>query len=51
MAAVARETKGPVKWADLAEAESLRAGEFLTTCSKGQADAAATTRLADKSRR
>jgi len=48
MAAVARETKGPVKWADLAEAESYARGEFLTDLLKGQADAAATTRLADK---
>jgi carboxypeptidase C (cathepsin A) len=48
MAAVARETKGPVKWADLAEVESYARGEFLTDLLKGQADAAATTRLADK---
>ncbi|MGH6712527.1 MAG: S10 family peptidase [Bradyrhizobium sp.] len=48
MVAVAREAKGPVKWADLAEAENYARGEFLTDLLKGQADAAATTRLADK---
>lgn len=48
MAAVAREAKGPVKWADLAEAESYARGEFLADLLKGQADAEATTRLSDK---
>ena len=48
MVAVARETKSPVKWADLADAESYARGEFLTDLLKGQADTAATTRLADK---
>jgi len=48
MAAVAKETKGPVKWADLAEAERYARGEFLTDLIKGQADTEATTRLADK---
>src|SRR3954453_7192265 len=45
MAAVARELKGPVKWADLADAESYARGEFLTDLLKGQADTAATARL------
>jgi carboxypeptidase C (cathepsin A) len=48
MAAVAREAKGPVKWADLAETERYARGEFLVDLLKGQADAEATTRLADK---
>jgi carboxypeptidase C (cathepsin A) len=48
MAAVAREAKGPVTRADLAEAERYAQGEFLTDLIKGQADKQATTRLADK---
>src|SRR6195952_3496277 len=48
MAAVAREAKGPVKWADLAETERYARGEFLIDLLKGQVDAEATTRLADK---
>jgi carboxypeptidase C (cathepsin A) len=48
MAAVAREARGPVTLADLAEAERYAQGEFLTDLIKGQADKQATTRLADK---
>ena len=48
MAAVARQAKGPVTRADLAEVESYAQGEFLADLIKGQADAQATTRLADK---
>ena len=48
MAAVAREAKGPVKWADLADVERYARGEFVADLLKGQADAEATTRLADK---
>jgi carboxypeptidase C (cathepsin A) len=48
MAAVAREAKGPVKRADLADVEGYARGEFLADLLKGQADAEATTRLSDK---
>lgn len=48
MAAVAREAKGPVTRADLAEVERYARTEFLTDLMKGQADTEATTRLADK---
>lgn len=48
MAAVAREAKGPVTRADLAEVERYAQGEFLTDLIKGQADKEATTRLSDK---
>jgi carboxypeptidase C (cathepsin A) len=48
MAAVARQTKGPVTRDDLAEVERYARGEFLTDLLKGQADTEATTRLADK---
>jgi len=48
MAAVARESRGPVTRTDLAEVERYAQGEFLTDLIKGQADKAATTRLADK---
>ena len=48
MAAVAREAKGPVTRADLAEVERYARGDFLLDLIKGQADAEATTRLADK---
>jgi carboxypeptidase C (cathepsin A) len=48
MAAVAREAKGPVTRADLAEVERYASTDFLTDLMKGQADAEATTRLADK---
>jgi carboxypeptidase C (cathepsin A) len=48
MAAVAREAKGPVTAADMADVEGYARGEFLVDLIKGTADAAATTRLADK---
>jgi carboxypeptidase C (cathepsin A) len=48
MAAVAREAKGPVTRADLAEVERYARNEFLVDLVKGQADTEATTRLADK---
>ncbi|HEV2154665.1 S10 family peptidase [Bradyrhizobium sp.] len=46
--AVAREAKGPVKRADLADVEAYARGEFLTDLVKGEADREATNRLADK---
>ena len=48
MAAVAREKKGPVSRADMADVENYARGEFLADLVKGTADTAATTRLADK---
>jgi carboxypeptidase C (cathepsin A) len=48
MAAVAREAKGSVTRADLADVERYAQGEFITDLLKGQADQQATTRLADK---
>jgi carboxypeptidase C (cathepsin A) len=48
MAAVAREKKGPVTRADMADVEAYARGEFLADLVKGQADTEATTRLADK---
>jgi carboxypeptidase C (cathepsin A) len=48
MAAVAREAKGAVTAADLTDVEQYAQGEFLADLVKGQADAEATTRLADK---
>jgi carboxypeptidase C (cathepsin A) len=48
MAAVAREAKGPVTRADLADVEQYARGDFLLDLIKGQADAEATARLADK---
>jgi carboxypeptidase C (cathepsin A) len=48
MAAVAREAKGPVTRNDVAEVERYAGGEFLADLVKGQADAEATNRLADK---
>ena len=48
MAAVAREAKGPVTWNDLADVERYARSDFLLDLVKGQADAEATTRLADK---
>ena len=48
MAAVAREAKGAVTRADMADVESYARGEFLQDLVKGQADTAATNRLADK---
>jgi len=48
MAAVAREVKGPVSRADMADVERYARGDFLSDLVKGEADAEATTRLADK---
>jgi len=48
LAAVAREKKGPVSRADMADVENYARGEFTADLLKGQPDAAATTRLADK---
>ena len=48
MAAVAREAKGPVIRADMAEVESYARSDFMTDLLKGEADTEATTRLADK---
>ncbi|WKA26557.1 S10 family peptidase [Bradyrhizobium roseum] len=48
MAAVAREAKGPVTRADLADVERYAQGEFITDLLKGQADREATMRLSDK---
>lgn len=46
--AVAREAKGPVKRADLADVEAYARGEFLADLVKGEADKEATNRLADR---
>jgi carboxypeptidase C (cathepsin A) len=46
--AVAREAKGPVTRADLADVEAYARGEFLADLVKGEADKEATNRLADK---
>ncbi|QOZ78006.1 peptidase S10 [Bradyrhizobium sp. CCBAU 53351] len=46
--AVAREAKGPIKRADLADVEAYARGEFLADLVKGEADKEATNRLADK---
>jgi carboxypeptidase C (cathepsin A) len=48
MAATAREAKGPVTRAAVADVERYAAGEFLTDLVKGLADTDATTRLADR---
>ena len=48
MAAVAREAKGAVTRADMADVELYARGEFLADLVKGEADTEATTRLADK---
>jgi carboxypeptidase C (cathepsin A) len=48
MAAVAREAKGPVTRADIADVEAYARGDFLSDLVKGEADAEATTRLADR---
>ncbi|MCP4621153.1 MAG: peptidase S10 [Bradyrhizobium sp.] len=48
MAAVAREAKGPVTHQDLADVERYARGEYLVDLLKGQADAEATGRVADK---
>ena len=48
MAAVAREDRGAVTRADLADVERYARGDFLSDLIKGSADAEATTRLADR---
>jgi carboxypeptidase C (cathepsin A) len=49
MAAVAREAKGgPLTRSDMADVERYARGDFLVDLLKGEADAEATTRLADK---
>jgi carboxypeptidase C (cathepsin A) len=48
MAAVAREIKGPVTRADMADVERYARGDFLIDLIKGLADTEATNRLADK---
>jgi carboxypeptidase C (cathepsin A) len=48
MAAVAREAKGAVTRADMADVERYARGDFLGDLIKGEADSEATTRLADK---
>lgn len=48
MAAVAREAKGAVTRTDLADVERYAQSDFLLDLVRGQADTAATTRLADK---
>jgi len=47
-AAVAREAKGPVTRADLADVEGYARGDFLADLIKGEADTDATNRIADK---
>jgi carboxypeptidase C (cathepsin A) len=48
MAAVAREAKGAITRADMADVERYARGDFLSDLVKGLADTEATTRLADK---
>ena len=48
MAAVAREAKAPVKWADVADVERYARSDYLLDLIKGLADTEATNRLADK---
>ncbi|PZA11575.1 peptidase S10 [Rhodopseudomonas palustris] len=48
MAAVARQQKGKVTRADLADVESYARSEFLTDLVKGENDKEATTRLSDR---
>jgi carboxypeptidase C (cathepsin A) len=48
MAAVAREAKHPVSRADMADVETYARGDFLSDLVRGEADAEATTRLADR---
>lgn len=47
-AAVAREAKAPVTRADMADVERYAAGDFLLDLVRGEADAAAANRVADK---
>jgi carboxypeptidase C (cathepsin A) len=48
MAAVAREARGRVTRADMADVEAYARGDFLGDLVKGEADVEATTRLADR---
>ena len=48
MAAVAREAKGAVSRADMADVENYARGDFMLDLLKGEADTAATNRLADR---
>lgn len=47
-AAVAREKKGPVNRADLADVETYARGDFISDLIKGEIDKEATNRIADK---
>ncbi len=47
-AAVARQSKGPVTRADLADVERYARGDFMADLLKGESDTEATNRLADK---
>ncbi|WP_315771103.1 MULTISPECIES: S10 family serine carboxypeptidase-like protein [unclassified Bradyrhizobium] len=47
-AAVAKQVKGPVTRADLADVERYASGDFLLDLVKGEADTEATNRLADR---
>ncbi|CCD96329.1 putative Peptidase S10, serine carboxypeptidase; signal peptide [Bradyrhizobium sp. ORS 375] len=47
-AAVAKQMKGPVTRADLADVERYASGDFLLDLVKGEADSEATNRLADR---
>jgi carboxypeptidase C (cathepsin A) len=48
MAAVARQARHPVTYADMADVESYARGDFVNDLIKGEADREATTRLADR---
>lgn len=48
MTAVAREAKGPVTRADMTDVERYAQGEFLLDLVRGEADVAATNRIADR---
>jgi carboxypeptidase C (cathepsin A) len=48
MAAVARDAKGPITRSDMADVENYAQTDFLVDLVKGEADAEATTRLADR---
>jgi carboxypeptidase C (cathepsin A) len=48
MAAVARQVRHPVTYADMADVETYARGDFVSDLIKGQADKEATTRLADR---
>ncbi len=48
MAAVARQAKHPVTYADMADVETYARSDFVSDLIKGEADKEATTRLADR---